>query len=338
MSEDGKNKILPNYAHSGALSVSYNLDGSEFYASYVQYNSNFILSIIGIFFVVVLFIKYSIKALATVPESLNPGNIIPHVLAFKIGALLLFPTFMEYIQYCSGFMYADFPFLNAFFGSKLSDARDESPEPYAFFYTNMNLASMHLLACIAILAFVGVTVLVGKFCCEQRSRKRNFKMYAYLRFLYNFFIFGVVFAGCASLQGAFLNPISELSVNGMFYILGILLYFAALCETLYRLYTSVVVHFWRIRVFMKATLLSLAHFSPIYLVSTAVLVDLILVAIEYKICIYPKRFARWWIFSNITVNLALLILLYLPSVQISLFTISLFLLLAIIAEAVMHRK
>ena len=63
-------------------------------------------------FVLILFIKYSVKALVTVPESLNPGNIIPHVLAFKVGALLLFPTYLEYVQYCLGFMTADFPWAN----------------------------------------------------------------------------------------------------------------------------------------------------------------------------------------------------------------------------------
>lgn len=55
------------------------------------------------------------------------------------------------------------------------------------------------------------------------------KMWAYFRFLYNFFIFGAVFAGCASLQGSIMNPVVELSVNGVFYILGIILYFSAFC-------------------------------------------------------------------------------------------------------------
>ena len=96
---------------------------------------------------------------------MNPGNIIPHVLAFKVGALLLYPTFMEYIQFCSGFMYADFPFLNSVFGGSLGDPRDLTPAPYAFFYTNMNLGSMYFLAVIVILLMVVVTVLVGRLYC-----------------------------------------------------------------------------------------------------------------------------------------------------------------------------
>lgn len=50
-------------------------------------------------------------------------------------------------------------------------------------------------------------------------------MYGYFRVLYNFFGFGLVFAGCASLQGAILNPLSTLNVNATFYIIGILAYF-----------------------------------------------------------------------------------------------------------------
>ena len=163
-------------------------------------------------------------------------------------------------------------------------------------------------------------------------------MWAYLKFLYNFFSFGAIFAGCASLQGAFLNPVTSLTLNGVFYIFGIVLYFAALCETSYKVYTTGFVHFWRVRTFVKATLLSLSHFSPVYLVSAAVLIDLILVAIEYKIAVYPKRFARWWIFANLAINLALLLLIYLPVIQLSLITISLIIVLVLICEAVMHYR
>lgn len=112
--------------------------------------------------VVILYIKYSVKALKTVPESHNLGNIIGHILAFKVGALLLYPTFMEYIQFCSGFMLPDFPFVNHELGMALGDARDETPVAYTIFYVNMSLASMYFLACLVILALCGLTVLIGK--------------------------------------------------------------------------------------------------------------------------------------------------------------------------------
>lgn len=124
----------------------------------------------------------------------------------------------------------------------------------------------------------------------------------------------------------------------MFYIMGIVLYVVALCEIIYRMNKDVKLHFWRVRIFVKATLLSLSHFSPIYLLSASVLIDLVLIIIEFKICQYPPRFARWWIFANVTVNLALLLLIYLPVIQLSLYTITLLLVLVIAAEGVMHYK
>lgn len=61
---------------------------------------------------VVVLIKYSVKACYTVPNSLNLGHIIPHIFALKAGALILYPTYIEYINYCTGFMTADLPWLN----------------------------------------------------------------------------------------------------------------------------------------------------------------------------------------------------------------------------------
>lgn len=87
---------------------------------------------------------------------------MPHIMAFKVGALLLFPTYIEYINYCSGFMYADFPWLNRFFGETLSDKRDISPAPYSLFFDNMNLASMYLLAFSILVLLVIIIVLIGK--------------------------------------------------------------------------------------------------------------------------------------------------------------------------------
>ena len=66
--------------------------------------------------VVFLFIKYLIKAIYTVPKSTDMGQIIPHILAMKCGALILFPTYLEYYDYCSGFMIADIPWANKVIG------------------------------------------------------------------------------------------------------------------------------------------------------------------------------------------------------------------------------
>jgi hypothetical protein len=39
-------------------------------------------------------------------------------------------------------------------------------------------------------------------------------------------MFGITFAGSLSLQGARLNPIQKLTVNSLFYLIGIILYIA----------------------------------------------------------------------------------------------------------------
>lgn len=278
-------------------------------------------------------VKYLLKALATVPKSTDIGNIMPHIFAFKVGALLLFPTYFEYINYCSGFMYADFPWLNRFFGEKLSDSRDTTPDPYSLFYDNMNLASMYLLPLsIFILLFI-ITVLVGKSLPEYTH-----KMNSTLQFLYNFFSFGMIFAGCASLQGAIMNPIESVNINGSFYILGILVYFSLMCECIYKLVQDKSQNFWKIRVFLKATLLSLSHHSPVYLLASTVVVDIILLIAELQLNPHAKKYCGFWTFANVTCNLSLILLVFLPIIMLTMVLVSVFLLFVLIAEAVIHYR
>lgn len=163
-------------------------------------------------------------------------------------------------------------------------------------------------------------------------------MHAYLRFLYNFFVFGATFAGCSSLQGSIYNPVNSLTSNGFFYILGICIYAAIICEAAYKLYIDRITYFWRLRVILKATVLSLAHFSPIYLFCTAILLDLMLLTVEYRLCRYPKYFGRWWMFAHIATNLSMIMLVFLPVIQLSLLLVSLFLVFVVISEVVMHYR
>jgi hypothetical protein len=267
-----------------------------------------------------------------VSRSQNLGNIVPHILALKVGALLLFPTYVEYVSYCSGFMYVDLPWLNSFFAINLADARDRSPSAYSLFYTNMNFASMYLFALCIIVLLSAVGVIVGR----NIKQKNYVKVNAYFVFLYNFFFFGATFAGCASLQGAVLNPITSLSVNGVFYIIGILIYFSVVCECIYKLNKDTMLNFWKIRILLKTTILSLSHYSPIYLLSAAVVTDLLLAAVEYRIAIYPKLHSKLWVFANVMVNVALLLLLLLSFAFLVVIIVSVCVAVIIIAEGIMH--
>lgn len=191
----------------------------------------------------------------------------------------------------------------------------------------MNLASMYLLGLSVFILFAIITIIIGK----SLSPKYDYKMYSYLQFLYNFFCFGLIFAGCASLQGAILNPMETLSINGAFYILGILIYFCMLCECVYKISQDKVYNFYKVRVMIKATLLSLSHFSPIYLLSSAVLIDIILTIVEFKMSEYSKTYCQYWLFAHISCNLALILLVFLPIIKLTMVLVSSMLFLAIIS-------
>lgn len=84
---------MPNISIKGPVSVNYSLEEPEFYTSYLKTQPEPLYFLIGLIITVVLFIKYSIKALKTVPNSPNHGHIIPHIFAIKTGALILYPTY-----------------------------------------------------------------------------------------------------------------------------------------------------------------------------------------------------------------------------------------------------
>ena len=89
---------------------------------------------------------------------------MPHILSMKVGALILFPAYIEYINYASGFMTADFPWANDFFSSFLSNPSDFTSLPFSVFYANMNLASQYLLALCAIVFFIILTFIICRAC------------------------------------------------------------------------------------------------------------------------------------------------------------------------------
>lgn len=47
-----------------------------------------------------------------------------------------------------------------------------------------------------------------------------------------FFSFGLTFAGSSSIQGALFNPINKLELNGLFYIIGAMVYITMLFITI----------------------------------------------------------------------------------------------------------
>lgn len=150
---------------------------------------------------------------------MDRGDIIPHIQAIKCGALALYPTYTEYINFCYGFMLADLPWFNSFFGNTLANVSDNVPSPYLMYFVNLSLVSTYLLAFSAIVIIWFVFALISYL---SESIKPICSMLKSL--CYNFFILGATMAGCLALQGAIMNPISSLSANTVGYILGIIIY------------------------------------------------------------------------------------------------------------------
>jgi glucan phosphoethanolaminetransferase (alkaline phosphatase superfamily) len=95
-------------------------------------------------------------------------------------------------------------------------------------------------------------------------------------------------------------------------------------------------NFWKLRVLIKASLLSLSHLSPIYFLASTVVIDLVLIYAEYQLAKYPKEYRKCWIFANVMVNLALVMLVFLPIIILTLVLVSAIITLVILAEAIMH--
>ena len=98
-----------------------------------------------------LLIFYLVKGVVVDSKGKDKGELIAHILLLKTPAFMLYPTFGELMNYCSGFMQADLPWLNNIFSYLLSEPRDITPAPYLLFYNNLNIASTFLLPIILIL-------------------------------------------------------------------------------------------------------------------------------------------------------------------------------------------
>lgn len=191
------------------------------------------------------------------------------------------------------------------------------PTGYRFFFQNMNLAAMQLITCLVFLMLLclGYCLMADTEKQEVTLKKKgntmkNYKFKAFREFLMNFFCFGFGFAGFSAIVGTFLNQSSVLTANGIFYILGVILYGVVLSEAV--VFLVVNKRIGRLRVILKATFLAAAGLNPLYLSAVAIFVDAILIIVEYnqrkKVLISPKA----WLAQNFIALSSLLAFFFVP--------------------------
>lgn len=149
LNEKATHDIMPSLDHLGDLYLDYPYSDSAFYESFIR-NKSYSYYIIGLIFTLLLLVGYSVKLCCLLPRGQDRGSIIPHIFAIKCGALALYPAYAEYVSFCYGFTTADFPWANAFFGSKFGNPNDQMPDSFAMFYVNLSLGSTYFLALVLI--------------------------------------------------------------------------------------------------------------------------------------------------------------------------------------------
>ena len=138
------------------MTLGYTLSETELYSGVSLTFGFYFYYIFGWTVTGLIFTVFLIKSLIIRDLKNDKGSIIPHILAMKCGALALFPTYSEYVNYCWGFMLADFPWMNSTIGEILAEPTDSIPSPFAVFFTNLNLGSTYSLAMLVVVVLIAV--------------------------------------------------------------------------------------------------------------------------------------------------------------------------------------
>lgn len=213
----------------------------------------------------------------------------------KIPAMVIYPTLGGYINYCYGFTYLDFPWLNNYFSSLLSNLEDKSPPSFLMFYNNLNLSSTYLLA---LMVFLALYLPLKIYTIYQHCKKSPIKKLAeqksanfletkesisvmdkptdrfeiFSSYVYNIFITGLTVSSFACIIGMSYNPTSFISGQGAFYILGILIYTIIVLDAI-KSFAESKAKFNKIRVVIKATFMTFIFWSPLPLFSAMAFID-----------------------------------------------------------------
>ncbi len=101
-------------------------------------------------------------------------------------------------------------------------------------------------------------------------------------------------------------------------MIGIIVYFGILIEMLYSV-NSNRQNFYKIRIFLKATLLSLGHLNPIIVVSMSIIIDILLIVLQFIVIENTVAWGKIWLINNLLLDLALALMFLLPNSALSLY-------------------
>ena len=131
-------------------------------------------------------------------------------------------------------------------------------------------------------------------------------------------MFGFIFAGCCSLVGSVLNKMSVVTMNGTFYIVGMLVFSIVVADACFLVYSKRMIS--KLRMVVKGCLLAGATMNPLYLISLSVMADIVLLVIEYNLIKEMYVCPQSWLAMNIFALLAFISFFFVPD---SLFTLAL---------------
>ena len=120
----------------------------------------------------------------------------------------------------------------------------------------------------------------------------------------------MIFAGCCSFIGSIVNKDSVITLNGCFYIFGILILSILIADSLYNLHSKGRIS--RLRIAVKASLLAGATSNPLYLITLAIVADFVLLILEYRMIANSYVCPKSWLMMNISAELALLSFFFVP--------------------------
>lgn len=183
----------------------------------------------GVCVAVYLFFFYFVKGVVLDTRDKDKGQLTAHILLLKTPVLMLYPTYVELIDYCSGFTIADMPWFNNMLAGMFSDPRDSTPQPYLLFYTSLSVASTYLLPIVFIICCYIVLGIIAGIKKDTGDTVKNITLV-----IYNYFLGGLSFATVACVQGAFLNPMqNDYTLSAIFYLFGFFLFMLIFVEAVW---------------------------------------------------------------------------------------------------------